>query len=90
MLVAPFLALLLLAMSNNRRLMGPLHNSWWQNVFGVIGSASVLGLSALLVYELARLTTTAPRRQPGCRMAIGCRCTDWPATNCPVTAARPR
>ena len=32
--------------------MGNLRNTWWQNVFGVLGFCSVLGLSALLVYEL--------------------------------------
>ena len=51
-IVAPMLALLMLVMSNKGPLMGNLRNTWWQNVFGVLGFCSVLGLSALLVYEL--------------------------------------
>ena len=51
-IVAPMLALLMLVMSNKGELMGNLRNTWWQNVFGVLGFCSVLGLSALLVYEL--------------------------------------
>jgi Mn2+/Fe2+ NRAMP family transporter len=51
-IVAPLLAMLMLIMSNKEHLMGELRNSWWQNVFGVLGFCSVLGLSALLVYEL--------------------------------------
>lgn len=51
-IVAPLLAMLMLIMSNKEQLMGNLRNTWWQNVFGVLGFCSVLGLSALLVYEL--------------------------------------
>jgi manganese transport protein len=51
-IVAPLLAMLMLIMSNKEHLMGDLRNTWWQNIFGVLGFCSVLGLSALLVYEL--------------------------------------
>ncbi|WP_072690849.1 Nramp family divalent metal transporter [Rhodococcus marinonascens] len=51
-LVAPFLGLLLLVMSNRATLMGTLRNRWWQNVLGVVGFCSILSVSGLFVYQL--------------------------------------
>lgn len=48
-LVAPVLAALIIIMANNKKLMGPLRNKWWQNVLGLIGLASVIALSVRLV-----------------------------------------
>jgi manganese transport protein len=46
------LGLLLFVMSNNSQLMGSLRNTLWKNVIGVLGFASILSLSGLLIYEL--------------------------------------
>ncbi|MFE7845714.1 Nramp family divalent metal transporter [Microbacterium sp. NPDC057407] len=51
-LFAPILAVLIIVMANNRTLMGPLRNKWWQNVLGVIGLLSVLALSVRLIISL--------------------------------------
>ena len=51
-LFAPILAVLIIVMANNRKLMGDLRNRWWQNLFGVIGLVSVLALSVRLVISL--------------------------------------
>ena len=51
-LFAPILAVLIIVMANDKRLMGPLRNRWWQNVLGLIGLASVLALSVRLVISL--------------------------------------
>lgn len=48
-LVAPILAILIVVMSNDQRLMGYLRNRWWQNVFGIIGIVSVCALSIRLL-----------------------------------------
>lgn len=56
-LVAPFLGFLLLTLSNNRRLMGDLKNSWWQNALGVLGFLAILALSATMVWELIQQLT---------------------------------
>lgn len=50
--VAPFLALLILVMSSRRDLMGDLRNNTWQMTFGALGLLAVVALSALCVYEL--------------------------------------
>ncbi|MGW9351984.1 Nramp family divalent metal transporter [Nocardiopsis flavescens] len=42
--VAPFLGLTLLLLSNSRALMGDLRNRWWQNVLGVLGWLGILGV----------------------------------------------
>ncbi|AOW93850.1 hypothetical protein BFN03_17515 [Rhodococcus sp. WMMA185] len=51
-LVAPFLGILLLTMSNRPTLMGTLRNKWWQNILGVLGFCSILSVSGLFVYQL--------------------------------------
>lgn len=51
-LVAPFLAGLMLIISN-RREMGSLRNKLFQNVLGVCGFLSILAASGLLVYKLS-------------------------------------
>lgn len=48
-LVAPILAILIVIMSNDRRLMADLRNKWWQNLFGIIGVMSVCALSIRLL-----------------------------------------
>jgi manganese transport protein len=48
-LVAPFLAALIVIMANRKRLMGSLRNKWWQNLFGAIGLLAVLCLSIRLI-----------------------------------------
>ncbi|WP_210246673.1 Nramp family divalent metal transporter [Rhizobium sp. RU20A] len=50
-LVAPFLAALMLAMAN-RREMGALRNGLWQNVLGACGFLSILAASGLLIVKL--------------------------------------
>ena len=49
-LVAPLLAFLMLALCNNRRLMGELRNNMVQNIFGALGFLSILSLSGLLIH----------------------------------------
>jgi NRAMP (natural resistance-associated macrophage protein)-like metal ion transporter len=51
-LFAPILAALIIVMSNNRALMGPLRNTWWQNLLGVVGMLAVLALSIRLLFSL--------------------------------------
>ncbi|WP_202946965.1 divalent metal cation transporter [Sinorhizobium meliloti] len=51
-LVAPFLAGLLMIISN-RREMGALRNKLFQNVLGVCGFLSILAASGLLLYKLS-------------------------------------
>lgn len=51
-LFAPLLAALIIIMANNRALMGPLRNRWWQNMLGVIGFVSVLALSIRLLISI--------------------------------------
>lgn len=51
-LFAPILAVFILVMSNNRRLMGTLRNRWWQNLFGIVGLVAVVALSIRLVVSL--------------------------------------
>lgn len=51
-LVAPLLGALLIIMSNRRRFMGDLRNSWWKNVFAVIGFIAILATSVRLVMSL--------------------------------------
>lgn len=54
-LFAPILAILIIIMANNRKLMGDLRNRWWQNVLGVIGLLAVLALSVRLLASLLGL-----------------------------------
>lgn len=51
-LFAPILAVFIIIMSNNRRLMGSLRNRWWQNLFGAIGLIAVVALSIRLMVSL--------------------------------------
>lgn len=51
-LVAPLLATLIVVMANRAQLMGPLRNTWWQNLFGFIGLAAVFALSIRLILSL--------------------------------------
>jgi Mn2+/Fe2+ NRAMP family transporter len=51
-LFAPILAVLIIIMANNKKLMGSLRNKWWQNVLGAIGLVSVLALGVRLVVSL--------------------------------------
>ena len=51
-LVAPFLAVLIVMMSNRDDLMGPLKNNRWQLAIGSLGCFAVLSMSVLLVLNL--------------------------------------
>jgi len=51
-LFAPVLAVLIILMANNKKLMGPMRNRWWQNLLGLLGLASVFALSVRLVISL--------------------------------------
>jgi len=51
-LFAPILAALIIVMANNRALMGPLRNRWWQNLAGGIGLIAVVALSIRLMVSL--------------------------------------
>lgn len=48
-LVAPVLAVLIVVMANRRSLMAEMRNTWWQNLFGVVGLIAVLALSIRLI-----------------------------------------
>ena len=50
-LVAPFLGVLLLVMSN-RRFLGDLRNRWWHNVFAAIGVVAICATSVRLITSL--------------------------------------
>jgi manganese transport protein len=50
--VAPVLAALIIVMANRRSLMGSMRNTWWQNLFGIIGLLAVLALSARLLFTI--------------------------------------
>jgi Mn2+/Fe2+ NRAMP family transporter len=47
--LAPLQATLLIIMSSRPTLMGNLRNTWWQNLFGIIGLVAVVALSIRLV-----------------------------------------
>lgn len=51
-LFAPILAALIIVMANNKELMGPLRNRWWQNVAGAVGLIAVVALSIRLLVSL--------------------------------------
>lgn len=51
-LVAPLLGALLIIMSNRRSFMGELRNTWWKNVFAVIGFVAIVATSVRLVMSL--------------------------------------
>ncbi|BCH31137.1 divalent metal cation transporter MntH [Mesorhizobium sp. L-8-10] len=55
-LVAPLLGILLVLMANNK-LLGELRNTWWQNVFAIIGLVSIIASSVLLVLSLTGVVT---------------------------------
>ena len=40
-IVAPFIGILLVILSNNRRLMGDLRNKWWQNAAAAVGIVAI-------------------------------------------------
>jgi len=50
--VAPLLGVLLIVLANNRRLMGDLRNSWWQNTISAIGLIVILATCYRLVATL--------------------------------------
>ncbi|TWF80756.1 NRAMP (natural resistance-associated macrophage protein)-like metal ion transporter [Pseudonocardia hierapolitana] len=50
--VAPLLGVLLVVLANNRRLMGDLRNTWWQNVLSTIGLIAILATCYRLVATL--------------------------------------
>lgn len=50
--VAPLLGVLLVILSNKRRLMGDLRNKWWQNVLAAVGLAAI----AATCYQLIVIT----------------------------------
>lgn len=52
MFVAPVLAALIVIMANRTALMGALRNTWWQNLFGVLGLVAVAALSVRLFLTL--------------------------------------
>ena len=47
--VAPLLGVLLVILSNNRRLMGDLRNTWWQNLAAAVGLIAILATCYQLV-----------------------------------------
>jgi Mn2+/Fe2+ NRAMP family transporter len=47
--VAPLLGILLVILSNNRRLMGDLRNKWWQNVAAAVGIVAIFATCYQLV-----------------------------------------
>jgi Mn2+/Fe2+ NRAMP family transporter len=50
--IAPILAIIIVIMANRRSLMHEMTNTWWQNLFGVLGIAAVLALSIRLAVSL--------------------------------------
>ncbi len=51
-LVAPILGVLLIVLSNNKKLMGTMVNTWWQNVMVGIGLAAILATCYRLIIVL--------------------------------------
>ncbi|WP_353712973.1 Nramp family divalent metal transporter [Arthrobacter sp. K5] len=51
-LIAPLLGVLLLIMSNKTAVMGDLRNTWWQNLFGIIGLVAIVATSIRLITTL--------------------------------------
>jgi manganese transport protein len=47
--VAPFIGILLVILSNNRRLMGDLRNKWWQNVAAAVGIVAIFATCYQLI-----------------------------------------
>ena len=47
--VAPFIGILLVILSNNRRLMGDLRNKWWQNVIAMVGIVAIFATCYQLI-----------------------------------------
>ena len=47
--VAPLLGILLVILSNNRRLMGDLRNKWWQNVIAAVGIVAIFATCYQLI-----------------------------------------
>jgi manganese transport protein len=47
--ITPILAVLMIILTNNRRLMGDLRNTWWQNVGAAIGLVAILAVCYQLV-----------------------------------------
>ena len=47
--VAPFIGILLIILSNNRRLMGDLSNKWWQNVAAAVGVVAIFATCYQLI-----------------------------------------
>jgi len=50
--VAPLLGVLLVILANNRRLMGDLRNTWWQNAITAVGLVAILATCVRLVTTL--------------------------------------
>jgi len=49
---APVLGVLLMILANNRKLMGDMVNTWWQNVMGVLGLVAILATCYRLIIGL--------------------------------------
>jgi manganese transport protein len=47
--VAPFIGILLVILSNNRRLMNDLRNKWWQNVAAAVGMVAIFATCHQLI-----------------------------------------
>jgi NRAMP (natural resistance-associated macrophage protein)-like metal ion transporter len=50
--IAPVLAIIIVVMANRRSLMHEMTNTWWQNLFGILGIVAVLALSIRLGFSL--------------------------------------
>ena len=48
-IVAPFIGILLVILSNNRRLMGDLRNKWWQNAAAAVGIVAIFATCYQLI-----------------------------------------
>ena len=48
-IVAPFIGILLVILSNNRRLMGDLRNKWWQNAAAAVGIVAIFATCYMLI-----------------------------------------
>lgn len=51
-LVAPFLGVLLVTLSNRRDIMGSLRSRWWHNIFGVLGLIVIAATCVRLIVKL--------------------------------------
>lgn len=57
-LIAPLLGVLLVILSNNRRLMSGLHNRWWQNVLATVGLVTIVAMCYQLIDTVTTMLST--------------------------------